>query len=136
MKKLYLKTLIISFFLCITYQIFIMVKYSNIIKKERVEVTHFKNYNNDEYVYIDVNSYTEELKNFKDLEIKRILFGDNNYEIFLQSDQNSEEILKLMHYIKENDNCNIKDISLRLKEDKKYNIFLNISYNRKGVKKQ
>lgn len=135
MKKNQLLIIMIIISMIIAYEITVTTNHKN----NKSSIKAIKKQDNKEsistYSVIDVNSYINELKVFKDIKIKKILFREENYEVLLEYTGDFNEIISILNYVKENNKCNLNTYNIVLVREDLYNLKLDLIFQRKEGKK-
>jgi|GEM_PF-4355979 len=135
MKKNQLLIIMIIISMMIAYEITVTTNHKN--NKGSIKV--IKKQDNKEsistYSVVDVNSYINELKVFKDIKLKKILFREENYEVLLEYTGDFNEIISILNYVKENNKCNLNTYNIVLVREDLYNLKLDLIFQRKEGKK-
>lgn len=135
MKKNQLLIIMIIISMIIAYEITVTTNYKN----NKGSIKAIKKQDNKEsistYSVVDVNSYINELKIFKDIKLKKILFREENYEVLLEYTGDFNEIISILNYVKENNKCNLNTYNIVLVREDLYNLKLDLIFQRKEGKK-
>jgi len=135
MKKNQLLIIMIIISMMIAYEITITTNNKN----NKGSIKAIKKQDNKEsistYSVVDVNSYINELKVFKDIKLKKILFREENYEVLLEYTGDFNEIISILNYVKENNKCNLNTYNIVLVREDLYNLKLDLIFQRKEGKK-
>lgn len=135
MKKNQLLIIMIIISMMIAYEITVTTNHKN----NKSSIKSIKKQDNKEsistYSVVDVNSYINELKVFKDIKLKKILFREENYEVLLEYTGDFNEIISILNYVKENNKCNLNTYNIVLVREDLYNLKLDLIFQRKEGKK-
>ncbi len=113
------------------YEITVITKYkTDKIGKEASTVQNNKE-NTTNYSITDVNTYVNELNAFKGIKLKKILFREENYQLLLEYTGEFNEIIRILNYVKENNNCNLNAYNIVLVHENLYNLKLDLIFQRK-----
>lgn len=131
MKKNQLLIIILTISMMLAYEITVITKYkTNKISEEALTITNNKE-NITSYSIIDVNTYVNELNDFKGIKLKKILFNEENYQLLLEYTGDFNEIIRILNYVKENNNCSLNAYNIVLMHENLYNLKLDLMFQRK-----